>query len=86
MRMNAGASATYKQLEDGRWAVWTDREDCRPGKSITVTVSNGNTKLEKLDRQIGKSRDGKLFLWLIKDSGVTPPLFPREEMKDWELP
>jgi hypothetical protein len=74
--MNADSSATYKQLEDGSWAVWTDREDCRPGQSITVTTASGVTKLEKLKRQIGKSRDGKLFLWAIVQKDEVTPLLP----------
>lgn len=76
MRTNADASATYKRLEDGSWAVWADREDCKPGQSITITTSTGSTKLEKLKSQIGASRDRKHFLWTIVQKDEAAPLLP----------
>lgn len=66
MRMNADASATYKKLDDGTWGVWTDLQDLRPGKSITVTTRSGQPRLEKLASQVWT--DGRLSLWRIKQA------------------
>ena len=63
MRMNAGASATYKKLDDGTWGVWTDL-DCRPGQTITVTTTKGRTRAEKLDKKLWT--DGSISLWSLR--------------------
>jgi hypothetical protein len=61
MRFNDGASATYKQLDDGTWGCYLHDMEGSPGQRVTVTTRAGRTKLEKLDELIYSGDDYELW-------------------------
>lgn len=67
MRQNADASATYKKLDDDTWGVWLHDLEGRPGMRVTVTTSNGRTKLERLTEQVWADENRGLELWRIEE-------------------